>query len=140
MGSPLLGIDHVALRALDMAATEWFYGEVLGLPVVEKAEGVSPEWDDHPWRMRGFGLPSGAVLDFFEIAGAPEPDRGKPAWLETVAHFAIGVATRGDLEALRKRFKKNGVPILEEQDHGGGRHSLYVRDPSRHFVELTCRS
>ena len=22
----LLGIDHVALRALDMAATEWFYG------------------------------------------------------------------------------------------------------------------
>ena len=42
MGSPLLGIDHVALRALDMAATEWFYGEVLGLPVVDEAEPKKP--------------------------------------------------------------------------------------------------
>jgi catechol 2,3-dioxygenase-like lactoylglutathione lyase family enzyme len=106
MRPTLLGIDHVALRALDMAATEWFYGEVLGLPVVDKAEGVSPEWDGHPWRMRVFGLPGGSVLDFFEIAGAPEPARAKPPWLETVAHFAIAVAKRADLEVCRKRFKE----------------------------------
>ena len=140
MRPTLLGIDHVALRALDLAATEWFYGEILGLPVVDKAEGVSPEWDGHPWRLRGFALPGGSVLDFFEIDGrAASPRRASPAWLETVAHFALGVAKRADLEAWRKRLEENGVPILEEQDHGGGRHSIYVRDPNGHYLELTCR-
>jgi catechol 2,3-dioxygenase-like lactoylglutathione lyase family enzyme len=139
MGSTLLGIDHVALRALDLAATEQFYGEILGLPVVGRAEGVSPEWDDHPWRLRAFALPSGAQLDFFEIDGAPRAPRPGPAWLETVAHCALGVRSRADLEDWRKRLEENGFPILEEQDHGGGRHSLYVRDPNGHYLELTCR-
>ena len=140
MGSTLLGIDHVALRALDMAATERFYGEILGLPVAEAAEGVSAEWDDHPWRLRGFALPSGAVLDFFAIEGAPGPARGGPAWLETVAHVALGVRSRADLETWRKRLEEHGFPILEEQDHGGGRRSIYVRDPNGHYLELTCRA
>ena len=138
MRSTLLGIDHVALRALDLPATERFYGEILGLPVVDKAEGVSPEWDDHPWRMRVFALPSGALLDFFEIDGAPRPVV-EPAWLATVAHVALGVRSRADLETWRKRLEAHGFPILEEQDHGGGRHSVYLRDPNGHCVELTCR-
>lgn len=140
MSSTLLGIDHVALRALDMAATERFYGEILGLPVVDKAEGVSREWDNHPWRMRIFALPSGALLDFFAIDGAPRPVKAEPAWLETVAHFALGVRSRPDLETWRKRLEAHGFPVLEEHDHGGGRHSIYVRDPNGHYLELTCRS
>jgi catechol 2,3-dioxygenase-like lactoylglutathione lyase family enzyme len=139
MGSTLLGIDHVALRALDLAATEHFYGEILGLPVVDKAEGVSPEWDDHPWRLRCFALPSGALLDFFAIDGAPRAPKAGPAWLETVAHVALGVRSRTDLETWRRRLEAHGFPILEEQDHGEGRHSLYVRDPNGHYLELTCR-
>jgi catechol 2,3-dioxygenase-like lactoylglutathione lyase family enzyme len=139
MRPTLLGIDHVALRALDLAATERFYGEILGLPVVDEAEGVSPEWDDHPWRLRGFALPSGAALDFFEIQAAPGPAKVGPAWLENVAHVALGVPTRAELEAWRKRLEEHGVAILEEQDHGGGRHSLYVRDPNGHYLELTSR-
>lgn len=139
MRPTLLGIDHVALRALDLAATERFYGEILGLPVVEEMEGVSREWDDHPWAMRIFALPSGGGLDFFAVEGAPRPPALRPRWLDTIAHVALGVPSRAELEGWRKRLEEHGFPILEEQDHGEGRHSLYVRDPNGHYLELTCR-
>jgi catechol 2,3-dioxygenase-like lactoylglutathione lyase family enzyme len=127
MDAPLLGIDHVALRSFDLPATERFYSGLLGLPVAERAAG-------NDWRLCGFRLPSGALLDFFETAGAERP--GTP---DTVEHVALAVATRADLEAWRKRLEAAGCPILEEQDHGAGRHSIYFADPNGHYLELTCR-
>jgi catechol 2,3-dioxygenase-like lactoylglutathione lyase family enzyme len=137
MRSTLLGIDHVALRCFDTTATERFYGEILGLAVAERAEGVSPDWGGRAWRLTGFRLPSGALLDFFEVEGAQRPpSQGE---LDTIAHVALAVATRAELEAWRETLESNGCPILEEQDHGAGRHSLYFADPNGHYVELTCR-
>ena len=137
MRRPLLGIDHVALRCTDMKATEAFYGEILGLPIVERAGGTSEDWEGRAWRLASFRLPSGALLDFFEIEGAPRPvSRGA---LDTVQHVALAVATRVDLERWRARLAANGIAIPEEQDHGEGRHSLYCFDPSGNYLELTCR-
>lgn len=137
MGSTLLGIDHVALVAWDLPATERFYGEVLGLPITQRMGGVSKEWDGRAWQMRIFQLPDGGGLDFFAVEGAERPEpRG---WLDTIAHVAIGVPTRADLEAWRKKLELHGHPVLEEQDHGEGRHSLYFADPNGYFLELTCR-
>ena len=91
--------------------------------------------------MRVFGLPGGSVIDFFEIAGAPEPARSQASLARDASRTSRSpCAKRADLEACRKRFKENGVPILEEHDHGGGRHSIYVRDPNRHYLELTCQA
>ncbi|HKC51422.1 MAG TPA: VOC family protein [Myxococcota bacterium] len=137
MRSTLLGIDHVALRCFDTKATERFYGEFLGLPVVERADGMSEEWEGRVWRLTGFRLPSGALLDFFEVEGTQRPP--SQGYLDTVQHVALAVATRADLEAWRVKLEGNGFPILEEQDHGEGRHSLYFADPNGHYVELTCR-
>ena len=137
MRSTLLGIDHVALRCFDTKATERFYAEILGLPVVERADGVSETWEGRAWRLTGFRLPSGALLDFFEVEGAQRPP--SQGYLDTVQHVALAVASRGDLEAWRETLEANGCPILEEQDHGAGRHSLYFADPNGYYVELTCR-
>jgi len=137
MRSTLLGIDHVALRCFDSAATERFYTEVLGLPVAQRAHGVSPEWEGRAWRLTGFRLPSGALLDFFEVEGTQRPR--SQGFLDTVQHVALATATREELEAWRKTLEARGVPILEEQDHGEGRYSLYVADPNGWFLELTCR-
>ncbi len=137
MGASLLGIDHVALASFDMKATERFYGEILGLPVVERADGLSQEWEGRAWRLACFALPSGGGLDFFEVEGAERPaPRGA---LDTVRHVALAVATRAELESLRARLERSGVPIHEEQDHGGGRHSIYFFDPSHNCLEVTCR-
>lgn len=137
MGASLLGIDHVALACFDLKATERFYGEILGLPVVERADGVSQQWEGRAWRLACFALPSGALLDFFEVEGAERPEpRG---YLDTVQHVALAVAARADLEAWRTTLATHGHPVLEEQDHGQGRHSLYFADPNGHYLELTCR-
>jgi catechol 2,3-dioxygenase-like lactoylglutathione lyase family enzyme len=137
MGGRLLGIDHVALACFDLEATERFYGEVLGLPVVERADGVSHDWEGRAWRLAAFALPSGALLDFFQIEGVEPP---KPQGsVDTVRHVALAVATRADLESLRERLERFGIEIPEEQDHGGGRHSIYFFDPNRNYVEITCR-
>lgn len=135
MGSTLLGIDHVALRCFDSNATERFYGELLGLPVVERAGGASPEWDGRAWRLTGFQLPSGALLDFFEIEGA-----ARPTSRDTVQHVALAVRTREDLERWRKKLEASDCPVLEEQSHSEGRHSYYFADPNGHYLELTWRS
>ena len=82
---------------------------------------------------------AGPLLDFFEIDGAPAAQASSRPGSTTVAHVALGVRSRTDLEAWRKRLEAHGFPILEEQDHGGGRHSIYVRDPNGHYLELTCR-
>lgn len=137
MRSTLLGIDHVALRCFDTKATERFYGEILGLPVVERANGVSADWEGRAWRLTGFRLPSGALLDFFEVEGTQRPP--SQGFLDTVQHVALAVTSHSDLEAWRVRLEANGCPILEEQDHGAGRRSLYFADPNGHYVELTCR-
>jgi glyoxylase I family protein len=137
MKNTLLGIDHVALRTFDTAATERFWGELLGLPVAERIGGVSEEWDGRRWRLTGFVLPSGAQLDFFEVEGTPRPP--SHGVLDTVQHVALTVTSRAALEDWRKTLESRGFPVLEEQDHGGGRHSLYFADPNGHYLELTCR-
>src|SRR5258706_6474065 len=103
MRSTLLGIDHVALRCFDTKATERFYGEFLGLPVVERADGMSEEWEGRVWRLTGFRLPSGALLDFFEVEGKQRPP--SQGYLHTVQHVPLAVATLADLAALRPRLE-----------------------------------
>jgi catechol 2,3-dioxygenase-like lactoylglutathione lyase family enzyme len=133
-----LGIDHVALRSFDLEATCAFYGKLLGLPLVEQAGGISQEWGGRSWRLAGFRLPSGALLDFFEVVGTPRPE--PQGFLDQVAHVALQVGSRTDLEGWRERLRDHGCAIAEEQDHGDGRHSLYVTDPDGHYLELTCRA
>jgi catechol 2,3-dioxygenase-like lactoylglutathione lyase family enzyme len=137
MAATPLGIDHVALACSDSKGTERFYGELLGLPIVASAEGVSEDWENRPWKVTCFALPSGAQLDFFRVEGfAPARQAG---WRATVSHVALAVESRAALEKWRARLAEFGVAIAEEQDHGGGRHSLYVFDPNGHYLELTCR-
>jgi catechol 2,3-dioxygenase-like lactoylglutathione lyase family enzyme len=137
MGSTLLGIDHVALRCFDSNRTERFYGEILGLPVVERAGGKSELWDGRTWRLTGFQLPSGELLDFFEVVGTERPP--SQGYLDTVQHVAIRVRTREDLELVREKLEASDCPVLEEQSHSEGRRSYYFADPNGHYLELTWR-
>jgi catechol 2,3-dioxygenase len=133
-----LGIDHVALQSFDLGASARFYGEILGLGVLERGDGTSSEWGG-AWRFLSFELARGGELTLFELASAERPAaRGA---LDAVAHVALRVGSRAELESLRKRLESHGVAIEEELEHDGGRrHSLYVFDPDHNYVELTCRS
>ena len=140
MRSTLLGIDHVALRALDLAATERFYGEILGLPVVDKAEGVSPEWDDHPWRHAHLCPAERGACSTSSRSTARRGPSAVPALArDRRARRPRACRSRADLETWRKRLEEHGFPILEEQDHGGGPALDLRARPNGHYLELTCR-
>jgi catechol 2,3-dioxygenase-like lactoylglutathione lyase family enzyme len=130
-------IDHVALECFDLARTEAFYGELLGLELRERASGTSADWGGAAWTLLAFALPAGGALDFFAIDGRRPAERDRA--FAPVAHVALAVESRAELEALRARLVARGVAIPEEHDHGPDRRSLYCFDPNGHYLELTHR-
>jgi catechol 2,3-dioxygenase-like lactoylglutathione lyase family enzyme len=132
-----LAIDHVVLPSFDRAATECFYQEVLGLPLVEVFEGVSPVWNDRAFTLSSFALPGGARLELFTVEGLEKPaSDGLPVGLR---HVALAVDSFDELEAWKRRLDAAGTWTSDFVPHGLDRRSLYFFDPNGHPFELTHR-
>ncbi len=130
-------IDHVVLPSFDRARTERFYQDVLGLPLVDVFEGVSPLWGDRAFTLSAFGLPGGARLELFTVEGLARPESdGLPVGLR---HVALAVDSRAELEAWKARLEASGTWSSDYVAHGPVRRSLYFFDPNGHYFELTHR-
>ena len=118
-----------ALYAADLAAAEAFYGGLLGLEVIARVEG----------RHVFFRVGPGVLLVF--NPDATEVPSGNPA-LPVPVHGARGAghiclaASRGEIDAWRRRLAGAGVEIEAEFDWPNGARSLYVRDPGGNSVEF----
>lgn len=116
MTRPALGsIHHLALRTVDVARLERFYGGLLGLPAVRRDAVRGTVW-----------LRVGESVLMLEPAGPGEPaiDLGTR---ELVA-FAVD-----DREAWRSRLNEAGVDVEDETGH-----TLYFRDPDGRRVAVSC--
>lgn len=116
-------LDHVSLNVSDRPRSIAWYRDVIGLE--QKRE---PREDDWPVFMGDFG----ACIALFQ---ATEPG-GTGSHEEAVGlrHVALLVSAE-DLERARAHLDEQGVRA-SFQDHGNA-HSLYVRDPDGHTIELT---
>ena len=108
-------LRHIALKSRDLAATERFYVDVLGLEVAFPHPGMlflqTPGSDD--------------LLNFVATRGKVDPDAGG------FDHFGIHVApTRW--RAVQERLRKARVRIRGRR----GRSAVYVEDPNGYTVEL----
>jgi glyoxylase I family protein len=133
--TPALRLDHVAFPTFDLAATDRFYREVLGLRLVFAHAGRSPEWGDRRFAIASYATDGGAVVDFFALEGMerPAPD-GLPA---DIRHVALAVESLDALDEWRRRLAAHGVAFTFDE-HGGAHHSLYATDPNGLVVEITC--
>jgi catechol 2,3-dioxygenase-like lactoylglutathione lyase family enzyme len=113
------GLDHVALSVRDLAASERWYREVLGL---ERAHADA-------WDVPVFLVAEGSGLALFPAA---TDDRGRPG--VRILHVAFRVDRPG-LEGAQQALREHAIPYRLE-DHGVS-HSLYFRDPDGHQLELT---
>jgi catechol 2,3-dioxygenase-like lactoylglutathione lyase family enzyme len=130
-----LRIDHVAMPCFDLAATDRFYRETLGLELVYAHAGRSAEWGDRRYAIASYATAAGVALDFFALEGAlKRPPDDLPA---DIRHVALEVGSLEALEAWRERLDADGHAYTFEE-HGGAHHSLYVSDPNGHVLELTC--
>ncbi len=113
----ILELNHVALNVVDVAECAQFYGEVLGLPSLERP---------------AFGFPGA----WFRIGGQQElhliggdvnnehPRRG---------HFAMQVT---DLDAVATRLQSAGIEFRGPKARPDGARQIFTTDPDGNVVEL----
>jgi catechol 2,3-dioxygenase-like lactoylglutathione lyase family enzyme len=109
-------ITHINLVVEDVEAARRFYGEVLGLAEIARAEGASRPG---VW----YRLGDLEVHIAYEAA---------PRNADSTRHFAIEVA---DLDAARAALERVGAPIEPARPLPGLRR-FFTRDPSGNRIEL----
>lgn len=120
MGIPVRGVNELVLEVDDLEASEHFYAEVLGMPVVDRW----PE-RDAIWVMAGERTRIGLWKPQVGLFGS----RGG-----SHVHFAMQIAEE-DYDAAVERLRSLGQKVEETAFEGAGR-SVYVEDPDGHLVEL----
>ncbi len=118
------GLDHVAIGVGDVGRSQLFYEDVLGL------ERTHEEWDV-PVVMSASG--TGIALFPKELHPSSTPDDIDPPAIR-VLHIAFRLDREGFV-AARAALGRMGV-AAHCSDHGIS-HSIYLRDPEGHQIELT---
>jgi catechol 2,3-dioxygenase-like lactoylglutathione lyase family enzyme len=121
-GIPVTGVNELVLEVVDLGASERFYAEVLGLPVVER-------WPDRGafWVMAGERTRIGLWLPQLGIANG----RGGAH-----VHYAMELNEEHFDDAVERLQGHGFEPELVSFDKDQRGRALYVTDPDGHVVEL----
>ena len=119
-----------ALYVDDLDAAERFYGELLGLTMIQRVS------QRHVFYRVGKSVLLLFNADMTEKPplnpGLPVPPHGARG----PGHVCL-VLTRAEINTMRKHLLDWNVPVDVEFDWPNGAHSLYVRDPAGNSVEFT---
>jgi catechol 2,3-dioxygenase-like lactoylglutathione lyase family enzyme len=124
---PATKIDRVLETVLyvdDLAAAERFYGEVLGLALDSRQQGVFV-----------FFCCGAGMLLLFE-PGAAASGRKVPAHGARGAGHTCFAVPEDTLDAWQKHLSAAGVAIEQEVSWPRGGRSFYFRDPAGNSLEL----
>lgn len=119
-----LAVGHVHLKASDLARSEAFYRDVLGLEVTQRygsqavflsAGGYHHHIGLNTWMSRGGRPPAAGCSGLF--------------------HVALLYPTRADLARAVRQVLACGVELEGAADHGVS-HAVYFRDPDDNGIEL----
>jgi catechol 2,3-dioxygenase-like lactoylglutathione lyase family enzyme len=123
------GILETVLYARDLAATETFYRDVLGLEPFTKVAG----------RHLFYRCGNQVLLIFNPEATATPP---APDALPVPPHGAHGPghicfrASAAEIDGWRGRLQARGIAIEADFEWPGGGRSIYFRDPAGNCLEL----
>ena len=119
-GIPVTGVNELVLEVVDLEASERFYADVLGFPVVDRWPSREAVWVMAGDRTRiGLWRPQ---VGLFGGRGGRH------------VHFAMHIAD-SDFDAAVERLEGKGMNLNQTAFEGAGR-SVYVDDPDGNVVEL----
>lgn len=125
---PVKDIIHVAIKTMDLEATNKFYIEVLGL----KFAPFRPKMDV-PGSWIDFDKTQIHVLAGEKAYGETDIKAYGSGTIDHIAVLAVGY------DEMRERFIKHGCPYRQNDIKDAGLWQLFVRDPSGVVVELNFR-
>lgn len=128
----MFGMHHITAISSNIAATNAFYSDVLGLQRVKKTDNFdapnSPHWY---WGVDN-GKP-GSLITYFEHD--PKDVRLAQMGRGLTHHFAFAVEDEDEQTEWRKRLASAGYRVSQILDRDYFR-SIYTNDPDGHIVEL----
>ncbi len=124
--APTEGVYELTLEVADLVASERFYADVLGMPVVDR-------WEP-PRTATWLALGGGGFLGLWpvETGGVDAIHQGRGG---SHVHFALRVLP-GTLAAMAERLGRAAYET-EWRHFAQGNVALYVTDPDGNVVELT---
>jgi catechol 2,3-dioxygenase len=125
-------LGHIVLYVRDLKRSLHFYRDVLGFRQVLAEEDMEVGWN---WA--AFSSPSNRTHHEMLLIEVGPDAASLPAGRRVgMYHFGLKVGDSDDeLREARQTMQKHGVDILGMTDHGVV-HSIYIRDPDGHEIEI----
>lgn len=120
----ILDLDHINIRTTELARTQAFFTDVLGLSV-----GWRP---DFPFGGTWLYAGEKDVVHLVEVAKASSPSRGS-----ALDHFAFAI---DDYDDAKRRLDAAGMAYEATAAPNGGIRQLFVTELNGVTIELNCRS
>jgi catechol-2,3-dioxygenase len=119
LAATISSLAELTLETTDLARSERFYGDLIGLEVLSRDE-------DRVWLAVGertrLGLWTPGEKEFGDRGGRH-------------VHFALAAAP-GHLDALVERLRSAEIGVRGPVEHPGGDRSIYFEDPTGNVVEV----
>ena len=128
------GLHHVTVICADVERAADFYGNLLGMRLVERTVNE----DDRAASHLLFGDEQGRAGTLVTCLEYPELDEGTVGRGST-HHFALAVESEEELAGWRDYLRGRGVPCTDVMERAHFK-SIYLRDPDGHILELAVGS
>lgn len=125
-------IDHIAIWAEDLELLRKFYMQYFDMNCNDKYVNSTKNFSSYFLSFSD----GGARIEIMNIPGKDSPaSRGD---LKGLAHFAISVGSKRNVDDMASRLKKDGFTILSQpRTTGDGYYECAIADPEGNYVEIT---
>ena len=125
-------IDHIAIWAEDTELLRTFYMRYFNMSCNDKYVNLKKNFSSYFLSFDD----GGARIEMMNIPGKDAPaSRGD---LKGLAHFAISVGCKENVDDMAQRLRKDGYTILSApRTTGDGYYECAVADPEGNYVEIT---
>lgn len=126
-------IEHLAIWVNDPELMKNFYEKYFGLTAGEK-------YINQKKQFTSYFLHFGNATTRLELMHRPdiEPNQRKRGFLDGLAHFAISVGSKEEVNVLTERLRADHYTIESEpRVTGDGYYESVVLDPEGNYLEIT---
>ncbi len=125
-------IDHIAIWAEDLEVLRKFYMQYFDMSCSDLYANPKKNFSSYFLSFED----GGTRIEIMNIPGKDAPSsRGD---LKGIAHFAISVGSKENVDSMAKMLRKDGFTILSDpRTTGDGYYECAVADPEGNYVEIT---